>query len=838
MNYDQLMELTKSQASSDQSSGSSMFRAVYKRKIFIIVSFIVIIMLGVIYLKTASRIYESSVLLKKVDNPQSSGQDPYRRLMALESQDDITTEVALVKTRSVLDKVVKKLKLNLAIEKIKLPDGKIENINKSLTDYNLWLNKKNEEKSDYPQIVDFEYNSIDKTNQFLLTADGNGRIGLFSIDKDSKIPVASAPLNNLIEINTGSYKLTLYWPSAQNGVKFYFVVFDDMTAFDLLSNRISVSQKDNTNLMEIKVKDRSPENAQIIAATVVNKFQETRTEQQRRNAQSSYASIDSQLTEMSKKLKNAEDRLSNYQESTGIINIDQNSNNAVNALSSLEAEKVNNELLLGQYEEKERQLNNLYDSKGYFDQTYLSPSETTNSERAFTSLMQQLSDLQVKKIELLQKETEQHPDVISINHQIAQIKKQLSSYNQNTLTAYRIIINSLKEKENKLNNLIGRYRAKIKNLPGKETVLAGLIRDKDVTERVFNLLLDKREELRAKELAQLQDVVVVDPASLPISPVSPNRNLTLLFCIFLASLISLAYVTIGELRERKYLKLEEVEDKLRLPLLSIIPAFPAKLKNKIENSNNIKDKFAILAGEHPGIVESYKVLQTKLTLNPQNSNKIIMFSSCEENTGKTTLVANLALSLVAANKKVLVVDADLKRCGLSDLFQIPRDFPGLSTFLERDLRAAPVMNLSNIFGKSSKDKLLSILPAGDINERSSELFQASRTIDLINALKSSVYDYILVDTPPITRVVDSLILGKIINNLVLVARYNYSLKDSFYWGIDEIRKEKIKILGIVANACDIEKSAFRHKYGYGYGYKYAYTPSKSNRKKKKFSAAI
>ena len=838
MNYDQLRELTKNQTPADQENSGELFRAIYKRKIFIIISFILIFALGIIYLKTASPVYESSVLLKKVDNQQSSGQDPYKRLMALESQDDITTEIALVKTRSVLDKVVKQLKLNLVIKKIVQPDGKIEDINTSLSDYNIWLNKQHLHGAGYPQIVDFQYNSIDRTSQYFLTANSDGRIGLYNANDDSDVLVASAPINNLIEINSGNYKLTIYWPHANDGVKFYFVVYDDVSASDLLSNKIVVAQKDNTNLMEIKVRDKSPENAQIIADMIVNKFRKTRTEQQRQNAQSSYASIDSQLTEMSKKLKDSEDRLSSYQASTGIMNIDQNSNNAVNALSSLEAERISNQLLLGQYEEKERQLNNIYDSKGYFDQTYLSPAQTTGDERAFSTLLQQLSDLEVKKIELLQKETEQHPDVLSINNQIAQIKKQLSSYNQNTLTAYNIIINSLKEKDRKLNGLVGSYKSNIKNLPQKETVLAGLIRDKDVTEKVFNMLLDKREELRAQELAQLQDVIVVDPASLPVIPVSPNRNLTILLCLFFWGIVSLAYVTLGEFKERKFLKIEEIEDKLRLPLLSIIPVFPGKLKNKIDNSGDFKDRFPVLSIENPGITESYKVLQTKLTLNTKNTGKIIMFSSCEENTGKTTLVANLALSLVAAHKKVLIVDADLKRCGLSDLFQIPRDFPGLSTFLERDLKAAPVMNLSNIFGQSSNDRLLSILPAGDVNEKSSELFQSPRTIDLINALKSSIYDYILVDTPPITRVVDALILGKLINNLVMIVRYNYSLKDSVYWGINEIKKEKIKLLGIVANACDIEKSAFRNKYGYGYGYKYAYTPTKKNKKKKKFSAAI
>jgi len=99
------------------------------------------------------------------------------------------------------------------------------------------------------------------------------------------------------------------------------------------------------------------------------------------------------------------------------------------------------------------------------------------------------------------------------------------------------------------------------------------------------------------------------------------------------------------------------------------------------------------------------------------------------------------------------------------MFDIPRNTPGLSSFLERDLSNIPIKNLSNLFGRSIKEKYLNILPAGDVSENSSELLQSAKFLELIKALKSSFYDYVLIDTPPITRVIDSLILGRIINNV-------------------------------------------------------------------------
>jgi len=94
--------------------------------------------------------------------------------------------------------------------------------------------------------------------------------------------------------------------------------------------------------------------------------------------------------------------------------------------------------------------------------------------------------------------------------------------------------------------------------------------------------------------------------------------------------------------------------------LSIIPKYSAKTKKKLNNAKLLEDRFAVLSADNIGIIESYKVLQTKLNFELENKSKIIMLTSCEEHSGKTTVISNLALSLINADKKVLIIDADLK----------------------------------------------------------------------------------------------------------------------------------------------------------------------------------
>ncbi len=833
MNYDQLNELLKSQSISNKKNFDDLLHVINKRKLFIIISFIIIFLGGFIYMRYTPPTYESTVLLKKEDSKSESFRDdPYRRFVALQSQDDISTDILLVTTGNVLHKVVNSLEMNFKIDKIVYPDSENEKIEKLLPSYKLWLENNISNKAKYPVILSAIADSLPKTTNFFIKFRSNGQFDLYKTNEKTNTFIGSFQTSPVTVMNTSNVQMSFFWQNVQPGTELYFTVYDRLSSFNILKQKISVSQKQTTNLIEISVKDANPKTSQLIARTLVNKFNEARTEQQRENIQSSYALIDSQLTEISKKLKIAEDNLSSYQSRNGITKLDRSSDEITRFLSNLETEKINTDLNLSEYEEKQAQMSKEYKNKGYFDQTYLSPNQTDQSASPFASLLKQLSDLEVKKIQLLQKETESHPDIVNINNQIEKTKSQLSSYNKNTLTAFNILTNSLKEKKSKLENLISEYQYKVQSQPRKETILAGLIRDKDVYEKVFNLLLDKREESRVKELSQLQDIVVVDNPTLPISPVSPNASLTGVACFFIWGSMVILYLFIAEYRERKFLKLNEIESNLKLPLLSIIPAYSKKFNNNLKISKDLEDRFAVLSNDEHGINESFKVLRTKLSLRSKDETKIIMVSSCEEHSGKSSIVANLALSLISIDKKVLIIDADLKRCTLSDMFNISRNFPGLNSFLKGEQNKPPIINLNNIFGKSPNERFLSFLPAGDVNEQSSNILQSSKTQELINALKTSSYDYVLIDTPPLTRVVDALILSELINNILLVVRYNYSLRESVIWGIEELNKEKTNILGVVANACDVKRSSFKHKYGYGYSYKYAYEPTQNKKKKK------
>jgi Mrp family chromosome partitioning ATPase len=144
------------------------------------------------------------------------------------------------------------------------------------------------------------------------------------------------------------------------------------------------------------------------------------------------------------------------------------------------------------------------------------------------------------------------------------------------------------------------------------------------------------------------------------------------------------------------------------------------------------------------------------------------------------------------------------------MFDISLNSPGLIDFITKGGSPA-------IYNRVLKN--IDILPAGGIREDSSSLLGSDRMKSLFKAIDTSAYDYIIIDTPPVTRVVDTLVLGQSVKNAILVVRPDISMKEAVLGGIQELNQAKIKIRGVVANSADIHKSYYyRYRYGYGYGY--------------------
>lgn len=808
-----------------------IFHILYRGKWVIIFCVFLFLVLALLYSLLSTPTYESKALLKK-EVADRGQRDELYEIVRLQTSDRLETEMELIKTNEVLRRVINNLKLYIELKEIIDPNGKSYKLKNVLIDFpESGNNLTHEIHFTLPIFNNFKLKdtqrelllSIEKkadglfelkegnTGEIILIAgeESSDSINVRNLENaDFSNDSASKRMGAFFETDFANFEFS--WDDAPAGSKIFFEVKNYSKFLIRFSNDINVRRVGHTDVFELSVMSSSPLVSKIIADDIIHHFRELRMEQQKQTVRYSFNFIDNQLTEVQKKLKDAENNLSGFKGSTQIINVDQNTQELLNYMSTLEAEQLQTALLLSNYKDKAASMRKELESSGFFDQSFLEPSgELVAGQSSFSVLMNRLSELELRKLELLQKRTESHPDVISVDEQISLIKEQLKSYNQNTLTSYNIIINSLESKLSKILHLLDEYESEFRELPDKEIQMARLIREKDVYEKMFTLLLDKREEMRVAELSQLQDIIIVDPPSIPFKPVKPRKLLNMIIGLFLGGFIGVISVFLIELKNSRRANLDSLEEEMMLPILALIPKYDRGIVKKIIKPSKIEERFAALRGDSLGIRESYRLLETKLQqLNIRD--KIFLVTSCEENSGKTSVVANLALTIAQNNKNVLIIDADLRKANLSRMFDVFENSPGLIDFINNG-------GTPSIYNKVLKQ--LSIIPAGGLSENSGVLMSSDRMKSLFNSFDTSIYEYIIIDTPPVTRVVDTLALGQFIKNAILVVRPDISIKETVLGGIQELNHARIKIRGIVGNAVDIQKSYhYKYRYGYGYGY--------------------
>jgi tyrosine-protein kinase Etk/Wzc len=791
----------------DEIDYARIFRIIRRRKLVLILSIIAVLGLVVLYNTLSKPVYESTVLLKKEQTDQRSRtDDELSNILNLQSPAQIETEMELVKTSEVLTKTIEELNLHTKIDKIEKPNGKVIKIDQLLLDYN----NSGSSTENSPQFLEIKTTSYSKDMDLYIEKVSEDKYKLYNSERDSLLQDSQTESAGVFALP--SLNITFYWPNVEPGSKVFFKVSGLSNVRKSLSNRIDIKQRAKTDVFEIIVNASTPYAAKTIANTLTDKFRQGRIEQQKQSIRYSYEFVDKNLEDIKTKLEEAESALTEYKSSTQIMNIEGSSQDLVTFISNLEAEKLNAELQLAEYKNKHLGMENELKSKGFFDQTFLTPQGNDPTNSPFSTLMRQLSDLELRRLDLLQKRKESHPDVQNIDEQIRQVKDKLSNYNENTLTSYSIIINSLEKKINQLDALLGKYESKMRGLPSQENRLATLMRQRGVYQKMYTLLLDKREEMRMAELSKLQDIVIVDEAREPVEPVLPRKGFNLIAGLIFGSMLGFIAIFIAEIKNKKLVSLDDIENDFNLPIFSIIPNYNKDLSKRVNKSLTYEGRLVTLMDDQEGFKETFRVLRTKLSTVFENKRKVMMFTSCEEDTGKTTIVANLGISLAQARNKVLMIDFDLRKGSLSKLFDINSDSPGLINYLKRKIEQPYIYNKGV--------KTLDILPSGGISENSSDLLSSEQIKELFDLIYASSYDYILIDTPPVTRVVDTLVLGKTVKDAILIVRPDHTFKDSVVWGLQELEHENINVAGAVINAGDIEKSVFRYRYGYGYGYSY------------------
>ncbi len=783
---------------------TEIFRIIKRRKNILIIAIILSVLAALLYNIFKKPVYRTSALLKKeqfVEN--TANQDQVKNILIPQSQDVLETEMELVKTRKVLNSVIDKLSLNVYVSEIVLPDGTSKKINLPLLDYQNNYQYKYDQNL-YPKINTFNIGIKTKHGKFVAKNNNENSFAIIETNNSDR--------EKYSELKESEWVVDIEWPNTESKSEVIFETKDYNKVLNSLDRSIGVFKRIKTNIFEISVESESPYAAKTIANTIAKEFREKRMLLQKDNIRTSFNFIDDQLKKISLKLENAENELSYFKSKEKLISVDKRSKSIIDFLSRLETEKLKTDLELTLYKTKARNIAQEVVREGFVDQTYLTPEKYQSTDSPFSNLMKELSTLELKKIEMLQKRKEIHPDVVLLSEQINKVKKELSKFNHNTVTAFNIMITALQDKENDLNKLIYKYSRDLENLPEQENKLASLLRQKNVFEKMFTLLLNKREEMRISELSKLQDIIILDYAEEPIKPISPNKKMNLILGAIFGFIIGFIGMFIKDFTNKNITDVYELERDFDFPILSVIPPYGKSLTKKISSTESISGRFVTMMEDKLNYKEAYRTFETKLSTLITSEPKSVMITSCEENAGKSTAAANLAITVAQSGKKVLLIDCDIKKPSLAELFGLPKYSSGLVDYLTEKTDTPNIYKPIKLTKNSNLLMNIDIIPTGVFSNVSGEILASDRMKKLLTNLDN--YDFVILDTPPITKLSDALSLGRIVKEAVLVVRPGQTVKESISWVIKELKSSGINFLGTLVNDCEVKKDSYKYQYGY------------------------
>ena len=380
----------------------------------------------------------------------------------------------------------------------------------------------------------------------------------------------------------------------------------------------------------------------------------------------------------------------------------------------------------------------------------------------------------------------------------------------------QIEIESNKVKVLRLEQSVAEYRKKFDALPEQGIAYARLERARQGNEKLYSLLEQKFQETVISEQTTMGNAEVFDQAAVPTRPTRPNRPMNMLLGVIVALGLGIAVAVVIKYLDTTIRNPEDVE-KLGFTVLSFIPTFTTK-----EDTKRSETLIAYAAPQSPA-AEAYRTLRTSVEniLSKNGQSLVVIVTSPAPKEGKSTVVANLAVSSAISGRRVLLIDADLRRPVQHAIFEMERE-PGLTDCLIGNAPVNKCIRRTGIPG-------LHVIPSGHIPSHPAELLGSDRTLQLIAAMRKH-YDFILIDSPPIIAMADTLVLARHTDGVCLVVSADSTKTLGLEKASQILLANGATVLGSIVNRFNATKIYYSY---YRYYYQNYYYYSEDGMKKKK-----
>ena len=755
----------------------STYRAQWK---WFVLAVVVSLLFAFLYLRYTAPQYKASVTILVKDEKKAGMLSELSAFtdmgLAGGIKSNVDNEIEILKSRTVVESTVKKLNLQTHVF-VKDSGRELELFDKSPIEavFVAKTAKFHESK------ISFKFTNLAAT-----------AFELENVSEDESIKKIIYPAQ---KFKYGEYIKTAYGILVIRKTPFYDAFFSKETnVLGIVINpldaevegfraRLDVTPLKKTgSIVAISIIDPTFRKAEMFLDKLVETYNEDAASDKNVISQNTSEFIASRLLLINQELDGVEQDAENFKRSNNLTDIRSDAQIFIEGTSEYNKKSVETEIQLNV-------IASLLDFMQKSSNSDLLPANLISGEGDAAGLIASYNKLILDRNRLLKSATAANPFVEKMELEIVSLKANVGESLKRMQSSLNIQKRNLKNQENVLGGKIGK-------IPTQERQFRVIARQQKVKEELYLFLLQKREEAAITLAATEPNVRVIDAAKADMNPVSPKKSLIYMAALFAGLLVPCGVLFLLVMTDTKIKSRLDLEGKSQIPFIGDVPSSDSPTE-------------VIQLASRSSSAEAMRIIRTNVEFMmswvEEAKAKTIFLTSTFPKEGKTFVSANLAATFALSGKKVLLIGMDIRNPRLDEYFTLPNK--GFTNYLSsKDLK------IEDLIIKQPGFEDFYILPAGLIPPNPAELLMNKKVEILFKELKAQ-YDYIFVDTAPVSLVTDTLLIAKHADCFIYVARANFLEKRMLDIPNALYKEQKLPNMCLLLNDTDSTKG-----YGYGYGY--------------------
>jgi len=553
---------------------------------------------------------------------------------------------------------------------------------------------------------------------------------------------------------------------------------------EIVSQSISVEGVKDTRLVQINADHPDPEVATEISNSLARAYIQHNIEDRRSSSHDAFIWLSEQLAIQKASVKKSEMELLKYKKEEDIVSLEKRQSLIEDRISETNgnySEAVNRSLELETI---------LQEIKKLEQQPELIESLPNILENSFVQqLKQEHSTLELELAKISKKYKPKHPDIISIQLQIDNIKERLREEVAKISRSIEIEWRINKAKEKGIKRNLESFKQQSMTLAQQAIHYGVLIREAESNRKMYDVLLHRLKETDISGNLTLNNIRVIDEAIIPQIPVSPNIKLNLTLAILIGLGLGVGLCLLVDYLDNTIKTEDDIKLYLKESLLGIVPKSNGKPESEVEISER-----------------AYHELKTVIKLyKKEHILDSLLITSAVREEGKTTSIINLGKDFASSGDKVLIIDADMFKPKLSSQFKI-KDNIGLCEFFYNNKQPNDIIKKTDV-------QNLYIIPAGPIPPNPSEIIGSEKLQQLLKTVKKD-FDIVLVDSPPVTATLDIAVLGSYVDGIALVIKANNTTFPVLRRVYNDLKSFNGNVIGIILNMVKLTDRYQDYYYSY------------------------